>query len=97
MWWPLDIVCLSMVLSLYTSMLAPLSPGSPDEWRGLLTDNDGGGHYFDSDSPPPEALGLALLHPNMAGSVGPSFTRLLARSQCALVCLFSTETLPHCD
>ena len=33
-----------------------------------------------------EPLGLALLHPSLAGEIGPSFTRILGKSRCA-VCL----------
>lgn len=61
----------------------PIAGGPADEWQGLLTDaGGGGGHYFDTDGPRPEALGLAMLHPSMAGVLGPSFTRLLAKSKC---------------
>lgn len=64
-----------------TSCDAPPGTGD-DDWRGLLTDaSGGGGHYFDTGGPRPEPLGLALLHPSTAGVLGPSFTRLLARSK----------------
>lgn len=60
----------------------PRHSSGDDDWRGLLTDaGGGGGHYFDTGGPRPEALGLALLHPSMAGVLGPSFTRLLAKSK----------------
>ena len=41
-----------------------------------------------------EPLGLALLHPNLAGEAGPSFTRILGKSRQALllITLFSLST-----
>ena len=32
--------------------------------------------------PPLEPMGIALLHPNLVGEAGPSFTRILGKSRC---------------
>ena len=63
------------------SMLPPLAEGaSPRE-----------GSRLSSAQCQVEVVALALLHPSVAGEVGPSFTRLLGRSR--RVCFFTRITL----
>lgn len=52
------------------SMLPPLPEGPGLQESGLV-----------ASECQVEVVGLALLHPSVAGEVGPSFTRLLGRSR----------------
>lgn len=51
-----------------------------DELQRLLRTSSGK-HYFSSSTAALEPIGVALLHADLSGSIGPSFTRMLAKSK----------------
>lgn len=55
----------------------PLTPALSDDWQQLLI----GQHYFASPATALESIGVALLHPDLSGSNGPAFSRMLAKSR----------------